>query len=73
MISRENGTAVPAPLLVMIVPSMTTGCLTNMPPSNLSSNPGKHVAFFPFKIPALPSTDGAAQIAAQSFPFMNIF
>ena len=36
-------------------------------PSRLPSNPLKHVAFFPCKIPNLPKTIGAAQIAAIIF------
>ncbi|GFI47582.1 hypothetical protein IMSAGC019_02907 [Lachnospiraceae bacterium] len=58
----------PIPRPVMMFPSRTAGSRATMAPSSCSSNPGKAVALFPFKIPLCPKMDGAAQIAHTALP-----
>ena len=64
--SKPKSILVPIPLEVIILPSTTTLSVTSarVAPFNSLSKPGKQVALFPFRIPALPSMLGAAHIAA---------
>ena len=62
-IAAPYSQATPAPLAVMILPSIITPLSTRFAPFNSSSKPGKQVAFLPFKRPFLPKIKGAAQIA----------
>jgi len=67
-IAIAKSIAVPMPRLVMMLPSVTAVSSETTAPVNFSSKPGWQTAHLPFNIPAAPSTEGAAQIAATSFP-----
>ena len=66
--ARPNETAEPMDLPVTMLPSITAPVFSTVAPVSLSSNPGKQVAFLPFKRPFSPSTEGAAQMAATILP-----